>query len=527
MDTCSRILLCLTAFLLPAFAPADTPPEKKKDAALLKSKIEAVLERPEYRHARWGLLAVDADTGKAVYSRNADQLFAPASVTKLYSCAAALVALGADHRFETPVYRRGAISHGTLEGDLILVASGDLTMGGRNDKMNKMAFADDDHIYSSPGKKTTGVTSTNPLAGLEDLARQVQGAGIKRITGDVLIDTRLFDQATGSGSGPGLLTPILVNDNIVDVIVRPGEKVGDAATHTLRPATDYLRIDVQVKTTSNEGQPQIRVERVGPQRYAVRGVLPIGSAPQVRICVVDDPAGFARALFLDLLRKQGVEVAASALKAPTAELPEKDAYAKLQRVAAHRSLPLSEAIKVTLKVSHNLYASTLPLLVAVKHGKRTLREGMRQQGRILADLGVEVKTISLESGAGGGDGDKVSPRATVQLLQSLRKRPDWASFDAALPILGVDGTLSGAVDMDSPARSKVRGKTGTYTDANLLLGRSHLRAKSLAGVMTTAKGKTLVFAIFVNDVPLPPGGSGTREGKAIGHLCEILYQDAP
>lgn len=526
MDT-RRILLCLVALSVARPVPADPTPEKKKDAPALASHLEAVLDRPEYKHARWGILAVDAATGKTVYARNADQLFAPASVTKLYSCAAALVALGADHRFETPVYRRGPLSHGVLNGDLILVASGDLTMGGRTDKANKMAFADDDHIYSTPGKKTTGITPTNPLAGLEDLARQVQGAGIKRVSGDVLIDARLFEQATGSGSGPGVLTPVLVNDNIVDVVVKPGDKVGDAATYTLRPATDFLQIDVQVKTASNEVQPQIHTKRVGPGRFTVRGVLPIGSAPQVRICLVDDPAGFARALFIDLLRKQGVEVVASALKAPTAELPEKDGYAKLQRVALHRSLPLSEALKVTLKVSHNLYASTLPLLVAVKHNKRTLREGMRQQGRILSDLGVEVKSISLESGAGGGDGDKVSPRATVQLLQTLRKRPDWAAFDAALPVLGVDGTLADVVGKDSPARGKVRGKTGTYTDANLLLGRSHLRAKSLAGVMTTATGKTLVFTIFVNDVPLPPGGSGSREGKTIGELCEILYRDAP
>ena len=215
------------------------------------------------------------------------------------------------------------------------------------------------------------------------------------------------------------------------------------------------------------------------------------------------------------------------MRTPTAELPEHETYAKLQRVALHRSLPFSEALKVTLKVSHNLYASTLPLLVAVKHNQRTLREGMRLQGKILHDLGVEVKGISLESGAGGGDGDKVSPRATVQLLTELANAPTGRLFEAALPVLGVDGTLSDVVGPDSPARGKVRGKTGTYLDLNLLSGATHLRAKSLAGVMTTARGRTLVFALFVNDVPSPPGNSGTREGKAIGRLCEIFYQHTP
>ena len=50
-------------------------------------------------------------------------------------------------------------------------------------------------------------------------------------------------------------------------------------------------------------------------------------------------------------------------------------YKDLTRVAVLKSPPLSEAIKVTLKVSHNLYASTLPLLVAAKYGKRTLAGG--------------------------------------------------------------------------------------------------------------------------------------------------------
>jgi D-alanyl-D-alanine carboxypeptidase/D-alanyl-D-alanine-endopeptidase (penicillin-binding protein 4) len=182
---------------------------------------------------------------------------------------------------------------------------------------------------------------------------------------------------------------------------------------------------------------------------------------------------------------------------------------------------------VILKVSHNLYASELPLLLAVKHGERTQPEGMRRQGKVLAKLGVDIKSISLESGAGGGNGDKVSPRATVQLLLAMRKRDDWAVFEAALPVLGVDGTLADAVGKDSPARGKVKGKTGTYTDRNLLNGRPHLRAKSLAGVMTTAKGKTLVFTLFVNDVLLPQGADSRREGRVLGKLSEIIQQNAP
>jgi D-alanyl-D-alanine carboxypeptidase/D-alanyl-D-alanine-endopeptidase (penicillin-binding protein 4) len=222
-----------------------------------------------------------------------------------------------------------------------------------------------------------------------------------------------------------------------------------------------------------------------------------------------------------------VAVTASALRPPTAELPERDSYGRLTRVAVHTSPPLSEALKVILKVSHNLYASTLPLLLAVKNGKRTLPEGMRLQGKALAGLGVDVGSISLESGAGGGNGDRVSPRATVGLLLALAKRPDFPTFKAALPVLGVDGTLHDAVKPDSPARGKVWAKTGTYGDEDLLNGRMLLRSKSLAGVLTTAKGRPLAFAFFVNEVPLARGVGSTREGRALGRLCEIVYQHAP
>src|SRR5262249_30002620 len=157
-------------------------------------------------------------------------------------------------------------------------------------------------------------------------------------------------------------------------------------------------------------------------------------------------------------------------------------------------------------------ASTLPLLVAVKNGQRTLAEGLRWQGKFLKELGVETETISFAGGAGGASADAVTPRATVALLRAMAKRPEYEAYHAALPWLGVEGTLADVVGADSPARGKVQAKTGTLYYADLLNDRMLLRSKALAGTMKTANGRELVFAMFVNDEPLPKGALPSREG---------------
>jgi D-alanyl-D-alanine carboxypeptidase/D-alanyl-D-alanine-endopeptidase (penicillin-binding protein 4) len=504
---------------LPPAAPADSRPG-------LAAEIDEVINGPNYRHAHWGILVVDSQTGKTVYEHNPDRLVLPASTTKLYTCAAALAALGADYKFETPVYRRGPVTDGRLQGDLILVAQGDLTLGGRTDADGRLAFKDEDHTYAN-FLHHAELTDTDPLAGLKALAKQVAEAGIRHVQGEVLVDDRYFAKARGSGSGPDLLTPVVVNDNVVDVVVTPAAAADKPAAVCMRPRTSFVQMDAEVGTVAEGKDSHVDVHAVGPHRFAVRGRVAVKSKPVVRIYPVDDPAGFARALFIEALRKEGVTVTASPLEAPPAELPEKEAYAKLPRVALFTSPPFAEVIKVTLKVSHNLYASTLPLLVAAKHGKGTLAEGLHLERRFLADLGVDVDTVSFAGGAGGANADSVTPRATVQLLRALAKRPDYAAFEAGLPVLGVDGTLFEAVPPDSPARGKVRAKTGTLLWQDVLNDRPLLRSKALAGTMTTAGGRGLVLALFVNDVPLPKGVGSTREGKVLGRLCEILYRDGP
>src|SRR3954465_6513607 len=95
-------------------ALAEDAPDRKG----LESALQEVTGQPQYKHAHWGLLVVDQKTGDVLFEQNADKLFAPASTTKLYSVACALDCLGADHRFQTPLVRRGDINEqGELNGD--------------------------------------------------------------------------------------------------------------------------------------------------------------------------------------------------------------------------------------------------------------------------------------------------------------------------------------------------------------------------------------------------------------------------
>ncbi len=493
----------------------------------LRNRIEQVIYAPVYRHSTWGILVVDVKTGEQIYALNEDKLVRPASVTKLYSVAAALEALGPDHRFRTPVYRTADVdSNGTLKGDLILVASGDPTMGGRGDSVGKIAFKDTDHIYAG-FMESAEVTDTNPLAGLDALSRQVAESGIRRVTGDVVIDDRLFDRAEGGGSGPVTLTPIVVNDNLVDIVITPGSE-GEAAQVRWIPQSAVVQVDARVITAPADSPAMVNVTSPSPGRVMVRGQIPMGRKPLLRIREVEDPASFARSLFVEALHRAGVTVDSSIFARNSSDrLPSSDQAKALPQVAELVSPPFAEHAKLILKVSHNLHAGILPLLLATREGKRTLDEGLRIGQRYLKELGVSAQGISFGSAAGGAQADLTTASVTVELLRKMAARPDPAVFENALPILGVDGTLAETVPTNSPARGKVRAKTGTYVVVNPFNGNLLLTSKALAGYLEAKSGRRLAFALFVNNVaPAPDDGNLTlaiRHGRALGKLCEILY----
>ena len=413
--------------------------------------IQKLTQTSGFENGQWGILVVDALSKQVLFEQNANQMFAPASVTKLYSTAAALEKLGPDYRFKTPVKRRGEVdSSGVLKGDLILVASGDMTMGGRTATNGTMLFEDNDHTY---GGDSAALVKADPLHGLQELAKQIASSGVKQVTGDVLVDDRLFQISPSSGSGPRNVSPITINDNLVDVVIHAGEKPGDPATFKLVPETAAMSVDLQVETVDKDKPVSVYINTTGARSVVVRGTIPIGKKNLIRNFEIADPTSWARSLLIERLRASGVKIAASALAfQDPSSLPPKLEVAALPNVAEYVSPPLSEYVKVILKVSHNLHASTLPSLLAITDGKTLAIDGLRIQGKILSGLGVEPESISFGGGAGGARADLASPRATVDLLLAMQSRPGYNAFYEAMPILGRDGTLAKSVEPTSPAR---------------------------------------------------------------------------
>lgn len=509
------VIILVTGFILMQSGPLLA--EKGLPQGILN-----IITDPLYKGSSWGILVKDLESGEIVYQLNMDKLFVPASTTKLFTMSAGLDTFGPDYRFQTPIYRRGKIdSEGTLYGDLILVASGDVTMGGRT--------IDDTIVYTNMDHTDAGMdgifeamlTETDPLAGLNELARQVVGSGITYVKGDVIIDNRLFETIT---SPAGITrTPIVINDNLIDFIIRPA-KLGEGASVDYRPRTIAYQVEAEVDTVSSNKEPQIEITSPSPGRIVVRGEVPEGYQPVIRTYEIEDSASFARTLLIEALERQDIKVEASPLGInPSDKLPESGTYKETERIALFVSPPFKELVKLILKVSHNLGANMTPLLIAVKNGKKTLEEGLAIEGDIFRKMGIQTQAISISDGAGGDRADLISPSAVLQLLSFMHKSPYFEHLHNALPILGVDGSLTHFAAPDNAARGKVFAKTGTLIFGNLLNDRPIMLAKGLAGYMTTAKGRQLVFALYVNNTPMRTVDDLGRIGSDQGRICEVIY----
>jgi D-alanyl-D-alanine carboxypeptidase/D-alanyl-D-alanine-endopeptidase (penicillin-binding protein 4) len=470
-------------------------------------EIAAIIDAPRYTGATWGIRAVPLGADSPVITAGPDALFYTGSVRKLFSVGLALNALGPDHRFETPVYRQGEVVDGVLRGDLILVASGDLTLGGRDLPDGTLAFTSFDHTEAN--SLGSGIlTAPDPLAGVRAIARQVAASGIRRIAGDVVIDDRLFDHFRVP-NGNVLITPIVINDNLVDVTILPTEP-GRAAEVDWRPRSAAFTVRSEVMTVAAGAPADVRLEASAedPGVGVVTGTIPVGYRPPlpgvptlVQTFTIADPSAYARTVLIEALREAGVALDADALGPnPSAKLPSIRAYGDDAKVAGLRSLPYAQYARLILKVSHNLGANMSVLLLGLSQGARTIQDALAAERRTLVeDYGMPADGFDFPTNGSGSPDSRATPEAVVGLLEAMSRSPGYQPYFSALPVLGVDGSLA-SIGRDppdpviEPAIGRVYAKTGTTLADNLL------KAQVFAGYLDARSGRRLAYVVYVNGV---------------------------
>ncbi|HMD40063.1 MAG TPA: D-alanyl-D-alanine carboxypeptidase/D-alanyl-D-alanine-endopeptidase [Candidatus Acidoferrum sp.] len=519
----------LALFLGVAFFGAPGAVRAQSDASL-SERIQKVMDRPEFAHANFGIEFYSLDTGKIVYSFNANKMFVPASTTKTLTEGTVLAKLGADYRFHTRVYRTGPIDKkGVLKGDLILVASGDPNLSNRIQPDGTLSFVDEDHSYGGPA------VAGDPLAVIKKIAKDIAAKGIKKVEGFVLVDASLFPDGNREGGTGVVISSIVVNDNVIDLVATPGAKTGDPVTLNVSPKTGYVSFVNRLTTSAAGSTPDIQDPKTvtnpdGTVIVTLNGSLPVGSHPITAPYAVPSPTQFAETVLAESLAAADVEI-----KAPkSARAPDFKALAHFytgdNQVAEHESLPLSEEIKITLKLSQNLHASMGPYFLGTLVARDLndpVHAGFKIERAFLQDGKLDMSGASQGDGEGGDYADLFSPDFIAHYMAYLSTRPDFPVFFKALPILGKDGTLA-KIQVSSPAAGHVFAKTGTFGSEDKLNGKMMLNGKGLAGFVITKSGQKLALGIYVNHVSLPPDPEAAQAvgGQALGEIAAAAY-DAP
>jgi serine-type D-Ala-D-Ala carboxypeptidase/endopeptidase (penicillin-binding protein 4) len=523
MRTATRLIIMGSAaavLLLGACTdPGPTPPVQHEGS--LPAGVTTIMAKPQYAHSGWGAFEIDAETRAVGAELRQDEMFIPGSTAKIFSISGAWEAVGPDSRITTPVYVQGRRSGSRLDGDLILVGAGDVTFGGRTTPEGKVEFTDVDHVDANfaPGAQ---LTPQNPLAGILSLAEQVRSSGITRITGDVVVDDRLFSSTWDPDP-----TPVMINDNMIDVTVRPGSAPGRPAALAVRPLAASYTVQNTVRTAAAGEPTQLQISGSAPGTISIAGTIAADSEPQLRVAPITDPAAFGRTVFIEALKAKGIAVGARSTGAnPVALLPRTMKYPEGDRVAAFESPVYAEQARLIMKVSLNLGANLAICLMAVQAGSDDCEDGFGELRSYLSTSGVDLAGVALSDGRGGDPNDRATPLAVTQMLRYWIERPDFDRWRNTLPVLGVDGTLAETATK-SAAVGKVFAKTGTAVAGDPLNGSYQVQAKALAGYFQARDGSWRVFDLVANNAGAGPDLTILfQAGEDVGEAAAALWEEA-
>jgi serine-type D-Ala-D-Ala carboxypeptidase/endopeptidase (penicillin-binding protein 4) len=443
--------------LVPAAPPTPLPPQASPDAAPaqpgsiarpgqapsqlvshLAPKLEALSTWVRSHKGELGFALRDLGSGRELMGEGAGKSLNPASNEKLITAAVALSELGPDFKFHVGVL--GKLENGVAQR-LVIRGNGDPTFS-----------------YEE----------------LRGFGERLVALGLKRVTGDVLVDQSAFDsnytppafeQQPGEWAAfRAPVSAVSLDRNSTTLHVFPTQP-GQLARVEFEPP-GYVSVQGDVHT--EKGKKRDHVGLTLKPHGLLLGAELAGSIPEGATVVhltrrIENPEIYAGVVLKRILTTLGVDVKGDAKRGGEDETME---------LVGRDSVKLSELVQQLGKASDNFYAEMLfKTLAAEKRGKPGSAQNAAQveidwlKARQLADDG-----LAISNGSGLYDANRVSARTFTRLLEAAYLDPIISHpYQDQLAVGGLDGTLRARFYALRNRRS-VHAKTGTLNKVTALSG---------------------------------------------------------
>ena len=421
----------------------------------LPAPVIAALQRAKVPVEALHVVVMEANGSQktsALLSHQATSSINPASLSKLATTVAALDLLGPTFVWRTPVFVDGPVRDGVLQGNVYIRGSGDPRL----------------------------VVERVWL-----LMRRLQGLGIQKIQGDIVLDRSAFDlpernpaSFDGEPLRPYNAAPDALLVNFKSLVF---QFVPDRAANLARIHVEPPLAGVQFPTTvplsnadCSDYRSSLRADWADPLRIRFAGSFPATCGEKVWPVAYAAPQQFAARAIAGMWQQVGGQL--------LGQVRDGVVPANLQPVFSVESPALSEVVRDINKFSNNVMAQQLFLTLG-QHGRSpatwdTSREAMQAWWK--DRIGGEIPVF--DNGSGLSREERISALGLARVLQFVWGSPTMSELMSSLPVSGLDGTLK-----RSKSQSIAHLKTGSLRDV-----------AGIAGYVDAANGKRLILVAVLN-----------------------------
>ena len=404
----------------------------------LPAEVEAALARAKLPADALTVVVADVE-GKAPprVAHRANAPVNPASIAKLATTFAAMELLGPAFSWSTPVYVDGPVQAGVLQGNLYIKGQGDPKLVA-------------ERIWL--------------------LMRRVQGLGIRRIAGDIVLDRSSFEvppQDPGAFDGEPLrpynAAPDALLVNYKSVLMTFTPRGTDTQVHVEPPlaGVQFAQAVPLAKGACNDWRGALQADFANPARIRFAGSYPAACGEREWPVAYAAPAAFSARAIVGMWQHLGGELGGQAREG---RVP-----AGLGAVFELRSPPLAEVVRDINKYSNNVMAQQLFLTLGLQQKNPSTFEVSREVLRLWwrERIGGDDTPV-FGNGSGLSREERITAQQLARLLQVAWASPLMPELMSSLPVTGVDGTLRRGRGKGSAGLAHL--KTGSLRDVSGVAG---------------------------------------------------------